>query len=83
VFLISAWIGKWLFTKPTVGGGDVKAYFVIGLAVELNVLLQSIIASCALALLYLLFISKDCNAAVRFAPFISLGVLLVVVISSV
>lgn len=82
LFFISACIGKWLFKKATLGGGDVKCYFVIGLAVELNILLLSIIVSCVLALLYILLISKDRHTAVRFAPFISLGVLIAIIISN-
>lgn len=82
LFFIAACIGKWLFKKATLGGGDIKCYFVIGLAIELNTLLLSIVISCLLALLYILFISKDRHAAIRFAPFISLGVLIAMIISS-
>ena len=83
LFFISACLGKWLFKKATLGGGDIKCYFVIGLAIELRILLLSIIVSCLLALLYIFFISKDRHAAVRFAPFISLGVIIVIILSTI
>ena len=83
LFLIAAHLGKWLFKKETLGGGDIKCYFVIGLAVELNILLFSILASCLMALLYVLIVSKDKQAPIRFAPFIALGVIIVMMISKI
>ena len=83
LFFIAAWFGKQLFKKETLGAGDIKCYFVIGLAVPLNVLLLSIILSCFLALLYLLLIVKDKHAPIPFAPFIALGVMVIMMISSI
>jgi len=83
LFFISAYMGKRLFKKTVLGGGDIKCYFIIGLNLELNLLLLSIIASCLFALLYILFISKDKHGALRFAPFISLGVIIVIIFSNI
>lgn len=82
IFLLSAFIGQWLFKKATLGGGDIKCYLVIGLAVDLNTLLLSIIISCLLAFLYILFISKAWNEAIAFAPFISLGIIMTMIVQS-
>lgn len=80
VLFISACIGKWLFKKASLGGGDIKLYFVIGLAIPLNTLLLSIVISSVLALLYLLLIAQNKRQALPFAPFITLGVIITMMI---
>lgn len=66
-----ALFGKMLFNKETIGGGDIKLYFVIGLVLPFHPLFLSITISSAVALIYLLFSGK--NKSLPYAPFIALG----------
>jgi len=68
-------LGKVLFKRETIGGGDIKLYFVIGLVLSLQELFLAILISSGVALIYILVIGK--NKAIPFAPFISLGALAV------
>ena len=66
-------LGKVLFKKDTIGGGDIKLYLVIGLVLSIQSLLLSITISSAIALLYVFIFAKDKHTPLPFAPFISLG----------
>lgn len=68
-----ALIGKILFKKDTLGGGDIKLYFAIGLVLSMRALFLAITISSATALLYVLIFSKNRHAPLPFAPFIALG----------
>ena len=69
-------LGKLLFKKETIGGGDIKLYFVIGLVLPIQPLLTSITISSAIALIYILLFTKDKNQPIPFAPFIALGTII-------
>jgi len=75
-FLFADFIGRFLFKKETIGGGDIKLYFVIGLVLGIQQILYSIFISSALALLYLLLFAKDKSAPIPFVPFIATGSIL-------
>jgi len=79
LFLVAALLGRWLFGQETVGGGDVKCYFVIGLALDVRALLVSVVISCGLALGYVLFVAEDRREPVKFAPFIALGAIMTMI----
>ena len=66
-------LGKLLFKKETIGGGDIKLYLVIGLVLGVYSLFLSITISSAIALAYILVFAKDKSKPIPFAPFIALG----------
>jgi len=73
-FYATAWFGKILFKKETLGGGDIKLYLVVGLALPIHSLFLSIAISSAIALVYAFIFAR--NKPIPFAPFISLGSLI-------
>ncbi|MCL1989795.1 MAG: prepilin peptidase [Defluviitaleaceae bacterium] len=67
-------MGKFLFKKETIGGGDIKLYGVIGLVLSYHALFTAILFSSSIALIYVLMTKK--NKPIPFAPFIALGALM-------
>jgi len=74
-------LGKILFKKETLGGGDIKTFLVIGLVLEIPSLFLSITISSAIALMYILIFVKNKKEAIPFAPFIALGTLIAYILS--
>jgi len=72
-FYGAAFFGKILLKKDTIGGGDIKLYFVIGLVLTIQSLFLSIMISSAAALAYILIFAKSKDKPIPFAPFIALG----------
>jgi len=72
-FYGAALLGKILFKKDTIGGGDMKLYLVIGLVLDIQSLFLSITISSAIALIYVLIFARNKYAPIPFAPFIALG----------
>jgi len=69
--IIIAYIGKKLFKKDALGGGDIKLALIIGIILNFRLGLLSIIFSSLLAMPYALgtiFLSK--NKEVPFGPFL-------------
>ena len=67
-------LGKFLFKKETIGGGDIKLYFIIGLILPFQPLFLAIVISALTALIYVVFFAKFTrNKPIPFAPFIALG----------
>jgi len=73
-FYATAILGKYLFKKETIGGGDIKLYFVVGLVLTLQELFLAILISSGAALVFVLLVDK--KKTIPFAPFISLGALI-------
>lgn len=72
-FYGTALFGKIYFKKDTIGGGDIKLYFVIGFVLPIQYLFLAIAISSVTALLYIHIFSKNKHAPLAFAPFIALG----------
>ena len=73
-FYGAALLGKALFKKDTIGGGDIKLYLVVGLVFQIQSLFLSIILSSVFALMYILIFAKDNKERpIPFAPFITVG----------
>ena len=72
-FYGTALLGKFLFQKATIGGGDIKLYLVIGLVLPPQPLILSVVMASGIALFYVLVISKNKKQEIPFAPFIALG----------
>jgi len=66
-------ISEFIWKKRTLGGGDIKLYFVIGLVLPIPSLFLSIFLASALALTYIVICRHDKNVPLPFAPFISMG----------
>ena len=75
-FYGAALIGHLLWKKPTIGGGDIKLYFVIGLILPIRPLLLSVVIASGLALCYILIFSQNKKQEIPFVPFIAAGSLL-------
>lgn len=73
-------IGKFLFKKETIGGGDMKLYFVIGLILPLEALFLSITISSFIALIFVLLVNKQ-QQSIPFAPFIAIGAFISFILS--
>ena len=70
----AALLGKILFKKETIGGGDIKLYALIGLVFRVQSLFLSISISSVAALVYILVFAKNNkNEPIPFAPFITIG----------
>ena len=74
-------LGKMLFKKETIGGGDIKLYLIIGLVLDIYSLFLSITISSAIALTYILIFAKSKNKLIPFAPFIALGSIIAYLLS--
>lgn len=81
-FYGAALLGKLLFKKETIGGGDIKLYFVVGLALSIQGLFLSITIASASALFFVLFFVKNKKQEIPFAPFIAFGSLFAYLITS-
>jgi len=75
-FYGTAILGRLLWRKETIGGGDIKLYFVIGLVLPIQSLLLSIVFASGLALFYVLVNRHDKKQEIPFVPFIAAGSLL-------
>lgn len=75
-FYGAAIIGKLLWKKETIGGGDIKLYFIIGLVLPIQPLLLSILLASGLALFYVLVNNHNKKQEIPFVPFIAAGSLL-------
>ncbi|MDE5977397.1 MAG: prepilin peptidase [Turicibacter sp.] len=64
-------LGKILFKKETLGGGDIKLYTVIGFLLGISNTFLSLMLSSILALIYLLLFMKDKTKPLAFGPFIA------------
>jgi len=73
LFYLSTSIATFLFKKDTLGGGDVKLYLVIALVLDVKPLLLSVLLASLLALIYILFLKKEKDAPIPFAPFIAIA----------
>ena len=81
-FYGAALLGKILFKKETIGGGDIKLYLVIGLVLDMRSLFLSITISSIAALSYMLIFNKyNINQPIPFAPFIALGSIIAYILS--
>jgi len=70
-------LGGLIFKKETIGGGDIKLYFVIGLVFQVQSLLLSITIASMVALVYILLFAKDNKREpIPFAPFIAIGAMI-------
>ena len=69
-------LGKLLFKKQTIGGGDIKLYLIIGLVLPIYYLFLSITLASASALVFVLLFAQNKKQEIPFAPFIALGSLL-------
>ena len=67
-------IGWLLWRKATLGAGDIKLYFVIGLILPIPALFLSIFFASAFALAYIIITCHPKQTPLPFAPFISIGV---------
>ena len=77
-----AHLGKLLFKKETIGGGDIKLYLVIGLVLGIQSLFLSITISSIAALTYIIiFDNNNINQPIPFAPFIALGSFIAYILS--
>jgi len=74
-------LGKVLFKKETIGGGDIKLYLVTGLVLGVQSLLLSIAISSIVALVYVLVFVRNKNKPIPFAPFIALGTIIAYILS--
>ena len=82
-FYGAALLGKVLFKKETIGGGDIKLYFVIGLVLPIQSLLLSITISSVAALTYiLLFAKNNKHEPIPLASPIALGLIIAYILSS-
>jgi len=75
-FLVTATFGKFLFKKETIGGGDIKLYFIIGLVLPIQPLLLSVVIASGLALIYVFIFCQNKKQEIPFVPFIAAGSLL-------
>jgi len=80
-FYGAAFFGKILFKKDTIGGGDIKLYFVVGLVLTIQSLFLSIVISSATALIYLLIFAESKDKPIPFAPFIAIGAIIAYILS--
>ena len=84
LFLYGAsFLGKILFKKETIGGGDIKLYFIIGLALPIQTLLLSIVISSVTALIHILIFAKSKSKPIPFVPFIATGTIVSYIISAI
>lgn len=74
-------LGKLIFKKETIGGGDIKLYMLIGLFLPTYYLFVAVLISSAAALLYLIITKKQNE--IPFAPFIAIGSCLAYIISNI
>lgn len=74
--LILAMIGKLIFKKDALGGGDIKLYFFIGFVIPLASGFLSIIFASFFGMIYGLLKKDKLNHEIPFVPFIALGVLI-------
>ena len=75
LFLIS-YLGKLVFKKEALGGGDVKLYIFIGFALTIWKGLISIFIASFIALIFALARKKSMNTYIPLVPFIFAGVLI-------
>lgn len=78
IMLLLKLLGDKLFKKESMGGGDIKLMFVIGMVIGWDMALISIFLAAILALpisLIILFLKKDHE--IPFGPFLSLGAIII------
>ena len=75
IYMISIILNR-LLHKQTIGGGDIKLFFSLGIYCSYMVNICCMMISCVMALIYM-FISK--RRMIAFGPFICLGYLLYIV----
>ena len=68
-----ACLGKALFKKEALGGGDIKLYLIIGLVLEPTLIILSLFLATLLALIYALIFVKDRSKPISFGPFIAIS----------
>jgi len=69
-------LGKLIFKKEALGGGDIKLYLFIGFAITVWKGLVSIFLASLFALIYALLRKKSMNTYIPLVPFIFIGVLI-------
>jgi len=74
--LIISVLGKLIFKKEALGGGDIKLYLFIGFAITVWKGLVSIFLASLFALIYALLRKKSMNTYIPLVPFIFIGVLI-------
>lgn len=74
LFLL-ALLGKFIFKKDALGGGDIKLYFFIGFVIPITSGFLSLLFASFFGLIYGLTLVKKENREIPFVPFIALGVL--------
>lgn len=67
----------WLLDKETMGGGDIKLLFVLGLYLSWMEMLLLLVCACVLALLWALATRKTSGGEIPFGPFLAAAWLLV------
>ena len=75
LFLI-AYLGKWIFKKEALGGGDIKIYLFIGFVIPIFQGLLSLFLAAFFGLIYALIIKIKPGKEMAFIPMIFIGVLL-------
>lgn len=70
-------VGDFCFKKESLGGGDIKLMFVIGLMIGLDMSIISIVIASFLALPICLIYLKSENHEIPFGPFLGLGALII------
>ena len=74
LFLIVKYIGYIIFKRESLGDGDIKLAFVMGLVLSYNVFLISLITGSIIALPYGIYITRKSNSKeLAFGPFLGLG----------
>ncbi len=75
LMLAFQWIGKKVFKREAIGGGDVKLYFFIGLGIGFYRGVLSLFLASLFGLIYALFHRSKWNTTIPLVPFIGLGTL--------
>jgi prepilin signal peptidase PulO-like enzyme (type II secretory pathway) len=75
LFLI-AYLGKWIFKKEALGGGDIKIYIFIGFIIPIFQGLLSLFLAAFFGLFYALIIKMKPGKEMAFIPMIFMGVLI-------
>lgn len=72
--VIIAYMGKWLFKKEALGGGDIKIYLFIGFVIPIFQGLLSLFLAAFFGLIYALIVKVKAGKEMAFIPMIFLGV---------
>ena len=73
ILLAISYIGKLIFKKETLGGGDIKLYAVIGFILGIQMTILSLLGASILAFIYSVIFMKNKTNPIAFGPFISMS----------